>query len=463
MDNAYKKYFEGLKGKNVAVIGVGISNLPLIYMLLSYGAKVCARDKKSKEALGGTYDELVRRGARVIAGEDYLSGLTEDIIFKTPGMRYDVKELADARARGAVVTSEMEVFMELCPARVFAVTGSDGKTTTTTLIYEMLKKQGFTCHLGGNIGAPLLPKIAEIKADDMVVLELSSFQLHTMKKSPDAALITNLTPNHLDYHKSMDEYVDAKKNIYLHQSESARLVLNRDNDITNAIYAEMKDKRETLGFSKTPRDEDGAYLDGEDIVMIKGKKRTRVMAKSDIYLPGMHNVENYLAAIAMVWGYVSPENILYTAQNFRGVAHRIEFVRELHGVRYYNDSIASSPTRTLAGLNSFNQKLIVIAGGYDKKLDYTVMGDTLIEKVKTLVLTGATADKIDAAVRENKNYRGEPEIIRADTFEQAVLSARDAAHEGDVVILSPASASFDLFKNFEERGNEFKRIVNGLN
>ncbi|MBQ1434887.1 MAG: UDP-N-acetylmuramoyl-L-alanine--D-glutamate ligase, partial [Clostridia bacterium] len=357
MDNAYKKYFEGLKGKNVAVIGVGISNLPLIYMLLSYGAKVCARDKKSKEALGGTYDELVRRGARVIAGEDYLSGLTEDIIFKTPGMRYDVKELADARARGAVVTSEMEVFMELCPARVFAVTGSDGKTTTTTLIYEMLKKQGFTCHLGGNIGAPLLPKIAEIKADDMVVLELSSFQLHTMKKSPDAALITNLTPNHLDYHKSMDEYVDAKKNIYLHQSESARLVLNRDNDITNAIYAEMKDKRETLGFSKTPRDEDGAYLDGEDIVMIKGKKRTRVMAKSDIYLPGMHNVENYLAAIAMVWGYVSPENILYTAQNFRGVAHRIEFVRELHGVRYYNDSIASSPTRTLAGLNSFNQKL----------------------------------------------------------------------------------------------------------
>ncbi|MBQ1335216.1 MAG: UDP-N-acetylmuramoyl-L-alanine--D-glutamate ligase [Clostridia bacterium] len=463
MDNAYKKYFEGLKGKNVAVIGVGISNLPLIYMLLSYGAKVCARDKKSKEALGGTYDELVRRGARVIAGEDYLSGLTEDIIFKTPGMRYDVKELADARARGAVVTSEMEVFMELCPARVFAVTGSDGKTTTTTLIYEMLKKQGFTCHLGGNIGAPLLPKIAEIKADDMVVLELSSFQLHTMKKSPDAALITNLTPNHLDYHKSMDEYVDAKKNIYLHQSESARLVLNRDNDITNAIYAEMKDKRETLGFSKTPRDEDGAYLDGEDIVMIKGKKRTRVMAKSDIYLPGMHNVENYLAAIAMVWGYVSPENILYTAQNFRGVAHRIEFVRELHGVRYYNDSIASSPTRTLAGLNSFNQKLIVIAGGYDKKLDYTVMGDTLIEKVKTLVLTGATADKIDAAVRENKNYRGEPEIIRADGFEQAVLSARDAAHEGDVVILSPASASFDLFKNFEERGNEFKRIVNGLN
>ncbi|MBQ1376074.1 MAG: UDP-N-acetylmuramoyl-L-alanine--D-glutamate ligase [Clostridia bacterium] len=463
MDNAYKKYFEGLKGKNVAVIGVGISNLPLIYMLLSYGAKVCARDKKSKEALGGTYDELVRRGARVIAGEDYLSGLTEDIIFKTPGMRYDVKELADARARGAVVTSEMEVFMELCPARVFAVTGSDGKTTTTTLIYEMLKKQGFTCHLGGNIGAPLLPKIAEIKADDMVVLELSSFQLHTMKKSPDAALITNLTPNHLDYHKSMDEYVDAKKNIYLHQSESARLVLNRDNDITNAIYAEMKDKRETLGFSKTPRDEDGAYLDGEDIVMIKGKKRTRFMAKSDIYLPGMHNVENYLAAIAMVWGYVSPENILYTARNFRGVAHRIEFVRELHGVRYYNDSIASSPTRTLAGLNSFNQKLIVIAGGYDKKLDYTVMGDTLIEKVKTLVLTGATADKIDAAVRENKNYRGEPEIIRADTFEQAVLSARDAAHEGDVVILSPASASFDLFKNFEERGNEFKRIVNGLN
>ncbi|MBQ1434772.1 MAG: UDP-N-acetylmuramoyl-L-alanine--D-glutamate ligase, partial [Clostridia bacterium] len=264
-------------------------------------------------------------------------------------------------------------------------------------------------------------------------------------------------------HKSMDEYVDAKKNIYLHQSESDRLVLNRDNDITNAIYAEMKDKRETLGFSKTPRDEDGAYLDGEDIVMIKGKKRTRVMAKSDIYLPGMHNVENYLAAIAMVWGYVSPENILYTARNFRGVAHRIEFVRELHGVRYYNDSIASSPTRTLAGLNSFNQKLIVIAGGYDKKLDYTVMGDTLIEKVKTLVLTGATADKIDAAVRENKNYRGEPEIIRADTFEQAVLSARDAAHEGDVVILSPASASFDLFKNFEERGNEFKRIVNGLN
>ncbi|MBQ3379824.1 MAG: UDP-N-acetylmuramoyl-L-alanine--D-glutamate ligase [Clostridia bacterium] len=463
MDNAYKKYFEGLKGKKVAVIGIGISNLPLIYMLLSCGADVCARDKKTKEALGKTYDELVSRGARVIAGDDYLLDLTEEIIFKTPGMRYDVKELAAAREAGRTVTSEMEVFMELCPARVFAVTGSDGKTTTTTLIYEMLKKEGYTCHLGGNIGAPLLPKIAEIKKDDMVVLELSSFQLHTMKKSPDAALITNLSPNHLDYHKSMDEYVDAKKNIYLHQRADARLVLNRDNDITNDIYSKMKDKRETLGFSKTLHAEDGAYLDGGDIVMLKNGEKTRVMSKDDIYLPGMRNVENYLAATAMVWGYVSPETILYTARNFKGVAHRIEFVRELHGVRYYNDSIASSPTRTLAGLNSFDQKLIVIAGGYDKNLDYTVMGDALIEKVKTLVLTGATAKKIETAVTENKNYRGAPEIIRADSFKNAVIAAAYAAREGDTVILSPASASFDLFKNFEERGNEFKRIVNELN
>ncbi|MBR2743171.1 MAG: UDP-N-acetylmuramoyl-L-alanine--D-glutamate ligase [Clostridia bacterium] len=463
MDCAYKEYFEGLKGKKVAVIGIGISNLPLIYMLLSYGADVCARDKKSKEALGETYNELIRRGARVVAGDDYLSDLNEEIIFKTPGMRYDVKELVQARKRGSAVTSEMEVFMELCPARVFAVTGSDGKTTTTTLIYEMLKKEGYTCHLGGNIGAPLLPKIAEIKKEDMVVLELSSFQLQTMKKSPEAALITNITPNHLDYHKSMEEYVEAKKHVYLYQKAGARLVLNRDNSITDALYGEIGEECEKLGFSKKLRGADGAYLDDGDIYMIKDGKKTRVMSREDIYLPGMHNVENYLAAIAMVWGYVTPENIVYTARNFTGVQHRIEPVRELHGVRYYNDSIASSPTRTLAGLNSFDQKLILIAGGYDKNLDYTVMGDVLIEKVKTLVLTGATAGKIEAAVRENKNYKGKPEIIRAQSFKDAVLAARDAAKEGDIVILSPASASFDLFKNFEERGNEFKRIVNELN
>jgi len=462
MDNSYKEYFEGLKGKKVAVIGIGISNLPLIHMLADCGAKVCARDRKSKEELGKTYDELIAKGVDIISGNGYLDGLCEDVIFKTPGMRFDVPELLSAKEKGSIITSEMEVFMELCPARVFAVTGSDGKTTTTTLIYEMLKAEGYNCYVGGNIGAPLLPKIAEIKKGDMVVLELSSFQLHTMRKSPDIAVITNITPNHLDVHKSMDEYVEAKKNVYLYQKPGARLVLNRDNGITDEIYGEMKDKNETLCFSKQKHDGCGTYLDGDTIVMLKDGEEVKIMTRADIRLPGMHNVENYMAASAAVWGYVSPENIKKVAQTFGGVAHRIEFVRELDGVKYYNDSIASSPTRMMAALSSFDQKLIIIAGGYDKKIPFEPMSDMVINKVKTLVLTGQTADKIEAAIKGNERYNGAPEIIRADGFEDAVNKARASAAAGDVIILSPACASFDMFKNFEIRGNEFKRIVNEL-
>ncbi len=462
MAEKYRSYFENLKGKSVAVIGIGVSNLPLIYMLLDCGACVTARDKKSPEELGGTYQELISRGARIIAGSEYLEGLTEEIIFKTPGMRFDVSELVRAREQGSTVTSEMEVFMELCPAKVFAVTGSDGKTTTTTLIYEMLSKAGYRCHVGGNIGAPLLPKIAQIGEKDMVVLELSSFQLHTMRKSPDVAVITNLSPNHLDVHKSMEEYVDAKRNIYRYQEPSSRLVLNRDCTLSDEIYEENAKREGLWCFSKAPHEQDGAYLIGDDIIVRENGCDTFVMKRSDIRIPGIHNVENYLAASAAVWGHVSKETILEVARSFGGVEHRIEFVRELDGVRYYNDSIASSPTRMMAALASFDEKLIVIAGGYDKKIPFEPMSDAVIDRVKMLVLIGQTSDKIEAAIRSNPRYDGKPEIVRADSFEDAINRARAAAGPGDVVILSPACASFDLFKNFALRGDTFKKIVNGL-
>ena len=462
MDDKIQRFFEDIKGKKVAFCGIGRTNNPLVKLFIKNGADVTVCDRKDRGSVKKAADKLESLGAKLRLGSDYLKNLDADVIFRTPGMNYNMPELIEARKKGIVVTSEMEVFFDLCPARIFAVTGSDGKTTTTTLIYEMLKKQGYNVFLGGNIGKPLLNQIEDISKDDIAVVELSSFQLISMRRSPDIAVITNIAPNHLDVHKDMDEYINAKKNIILHQNAFSRTVLNLDNFITRNMIDEVRG--ETLTFSRLERSEAGACMDGDKLVFIDHDSCAHeVMQRSDIKLVGEHNVENYLAAVSAVWGYVSPENMRAVAREFNGVEHRMELIKVINGVKWYNDSIATNPTRTIAGLNSYNQKIILIAGGYDKHIPFDPLGPVVNERVKYLILMGVTAQKIEQVVKSDPNY--DPEklpIVHAKTMQEAVNLAKEAAVAGDIVSLSPACASFDMYKDFEARGIDFKNIVNSL-
>lgn len=458
---AFELFLEDMKGKRADVIGIGVSNTPLIRLLLKAGAKVTARDKKTKDQLGALAEELAAAGASLILGETYLEGLEGDYIFRTPGLHPAHPLLQQAVKRGSVLTSEMEVFFDVCPCPIIAVTGSDGKTTTATLTYEILKHAGRHCFLGGNIGKPLLAQTPEITHKDCVIVELSSFQLLTMRRSARIAAITNIAPNHLDVHKDMEEYIWAKKNVFAHQVTSSRLVLNRDNEICCGFQPNRGVER--MEFSLKGPVERGAYLDDGALYFAIGGKREKIMDASEILLPGKHNIANYLTAAAITYELASFDDIRAVAQSFRGVEHRIAFVREKDGVKYYNDSIASSPTRTIAGLRSFQQKVILIAGGYDKHIPYDELGPEILEHVKYLALTGDTAFKIENAVRAAKGFaQSGIEIERYPSFEKAVRGACGKAVSGDIVLMSPASASFDSFENFAQRGRCFCDIVRSL-
>lgn len=453
MNNAVLDYFKSQKGKRIAFCGLGRSNLPLINMYKEYGAKIIACDKRSFDELGDTAVSLKESGVELSLGKNYLDNLNADVLFRTPGMNYNMPELKALRDKGVEVTSEMETFFEICPCKIIAVTGSDGKTTTTTIISEFLKAEGKTVHLGGNIGKPLLPEIFDIKPDDFAVVELSSFQLISMKKSPQISVVTNVTPNHLDVHKDMQEYIDAKRNIVKYQDKDCVTVLNYKNVVTRGFAEGLSSEVRFFNDSSCIYKECGS-------IFVKGEK---VLDVKDIAIPGEHNVENYMAAIGAVWGIVSPETIVNVAKSFGGVAHRAELVRELNGVKYYNDSIASSPTRTIKGMLSlFEQKIILICGGYDKNIPYEPLGPVINEKVKALILLGATGPKIEKAVKDAENFNDTLKIIKAETMEDAVKIASEIAESGDIVSLSPASASFDMFKDFEHRGNYFKELVNAL-
>ena len=454
-----QEYIASLRGRTVAVIGIGVSNTPLLRLLLREGIAVTACDRSDRAKLGALAEELEAAGAVLRLGDGYLQDLDQDVIFRTPGLRPDVPELEAARARGSVITSEMEVFFQVCSCPIIAVTGSDGKTTTTTIIAELLRAAGHTVHVGGNIGHPLLAEAGSIRPTDWAVLELSSFQLMTMTRSPHIAVLTNLAPNHLDVHKSMEEYVWAKENIFRHQQPGDTAIFNLDNAITRELSAHALGH--ALYFSRREEPENGVFLRGDAVISRRDGRERQIMTTEDIRLPGVHNVENYMAAIAAVDGLVPDDVIRTFARAFNGVEHRIELVRTWRGVRFYNDSIASSPSRTIAGLRSFKEKVILIAGGYDKHIPFDVLGPEVVEHVKLLILCGATADKIRAAVEQAPGYRpGHPEILNVTPFQRAVETARDRAVPGDVVTLSPACAAFDQFKNFMERGKTFKSIVN---
>ena len=450
MQSAFDKYFTSLRDKQIVVLGLGVSNRPLVRLLLEYGCTVTGCDRTPRERLDEEVLALEAQGCVLKVGDTYLDGLTGDVVFRTPGMHPGNPALEALRQQGAQITSEMDVFFALCPCTILAVTGSDGKTTTTTLISEMLKAAGKTVWLGGNIGTPLLPLCRQMTESDFAVVELSSFQLMDMTHSPHIAVVTNLAPNHLDVHKDMQEYVEAKKTIFRFQRACDRLILNADNAITDTFTGNGTTRKFSRGTAADACVKDGViYRDGK-----------AVLDTRDILIPGVHNIENYMAAILAVEGLVDDESIRRVASTFGGVEHRIELVRIKNGVKFYNDSIASSPSRTIAGLRSFSEQVILIAGGYDKHIPYDVLGPEICKCVKKLYLNGATADQIRTAVENAPEYRpGHPEMIDCGDFTTAVQQAAAAASEGDVVLMSPASAAFDQFKNFMERGNYYKKLI----
>ena len=458
MKKDFQEFKDYIKGKKVAVVGVGVSNIPLIEFLIELGATVTAFDKNTEEKLGNVVANYKAKGVEFQLGNGYLDKLTGfDVIFKTPSMRIDNEALIKAKAEGAYITSEMEEFVKYCKGKIYAITGSDGKTTTTTIISKLLEEQGYKTWVGGNIGNPLFANIEEIESDHMVVLELSSFQLMTMNLPIDVAVVTNLAPNHLDMHKDMQEYIDAKKNIFLYQESDDILVLNCENQITNGFRNEAKCR--VRDFScRVKLDYGASYENG--ILYLDGKEICR---KENLVIKGMHNVENFLAAFEATRDDVENSTMKKVAETFQGVEHRCEFVRELNGVKYYNDSIASSPTRTLAGLRAFDTKVILIAGGYDKQIPFEVLAEEGYPYISSLILLGATKDAIKKEfdrIIKDKNLKMPIYLVK--TLEEAVIKAKTISKEGDIVTLSPACASFDMFANFMIRGNKYKEIVNKL-
>ena len=454
-----QEYVDALRGKRVAVIGIGVSNTPLIDLLLDNGLPITVCDMRDETVMEDEAEILSTRGAEVRLGPGYLDGLSGfDVIFRTPGLLPTDPHLVSAREHGAVITSEMEAFFRLCPCRTIAVTGSDGKTTTSSIIAELLKAGGRRVHLGGNIGKPLLTEIPDIHPDDVAVLELSSFQLHSIDIRPDVAVVTNVSPNHLDKHPTYDDYIEAKKRIFANQGPDEVLVLNRDNGITARFAAESGGR--VLQFSHRETVKDGVFCRDGMIYYSRGYEVEPIIPETEILLPGEHNVENYMAAFCAVDGLVSADMCRAVARKYGGVRHRLELIRKLDGVSYINDSIATSPTRTIAGLRAMRTKPILIAGGHDKHVSFDKLADEIAERVKALYLTGDTAEQIAAAVRHSVFYDPSRLPIRiVPDLKAAVCEAREHSIPGDVVLLSPACSSFDRFKNFAERGDTFRQIV----
>ena len=465
------EYVNSIKNKRIGVIGIGISNVPLIRLLAFSGCDVTACDARTMDKLGMDALNLITMGVKLRLGSGYLDNLDFDIIFRTPGLMPFDSHLKAAEEKGSIITSEMEVFFSVCPCRTIAITGSDGKTTTSTIIAMLLKEAGYAVHLGGNIGHPLLCDAPMMKKEDIAVLELSSFQLHSMKCRPDVSVITNISSNHLDKHGTFEDYVEAKKSIFRGQTADDVLVLNADDSLVSSFADEAKAKIRYFGTYIPDNGSPCVYVDNgiiyraEDIMPAGGCdaefSMKRLMPVTDVFLPGEHNIKNFIAAFAAVNGLVSDDVCRKVASEFRGVEHRLETVRVHKGVTYINDSIGSSPSRTIAGIHALPKKSIIILGGYDKGIPFDSLADTVCTGVKEAVLTGATASGIRRAIIDSKVCPDEdkPKLHMVPDFDEAVMTAAGIAEEGDIVLFSPACASFDCFRNFEERGNHFKKLV----
>ena len=457
------EFEEYIKNREVAIIGLGVSNLPLIDYFHDKKANVTVFDSREiGEIPKEIVDKVTNYAMEMSLGKGYLNKLHGfDLILRSPSCLPTVPELEEEANRGAIVTTEVELLMKMCPAEVIGVTGSDGKTTTTTLISEILKKAGYNCYVGGNIGTPLFTKLHEIMPDDKVVLELSSFQLMGMEVSPNISVITNITPNHLNVHKDYEEYIEAKKNIFKYQDRDGIVILNYDNEITRNCSAEVKGK--VIFFSSKEKLDNGYIVDDDVIKECDDKLRKHIVSTKELTIRGKHNYENICAAVAATKTLVDISTAIEVIKTFPGVEHRIEFVKEINGVKWYNDSASSTPSRTISGLNAFDEEIVLIAGGADKNLDYTPIAKPILDKVKTLILMGQTSGKIFDAVKEaEENENKEINIYMVNNLQQAVILAKRYSTPGQVVLFSPASTSFDMFKNMYDRGHQFKDIVNKM-
>ncbi len=488
---------ECVGGKHCTVLGYGISNRPLCEWLVTHGiASLTVRDRRTREQMeaDGDIDRLSRLGATVICGEDYLADITGDLVFRTPGIRPDLPPLVLAAERGAVLTSEMELFLALTPVAVIALSGSDGKTTTTTLTARiaeaaMARTGAGRVFLGGNIGAPLLPRVEEMTEADIAVLELSSFQLMTITPAHIfRAALTNISPNHLNWHTDMAEYISAKARLLGVGTDAPRMaVLNAENPHTHALgntltypvvwFSGAYDlPRDWTPDGYEPARGDAAVYDLDGTVVCRTVEGvTPILPIHRIRLPGRHNVENFMTAVALLCvpagataPVAMPADVQSVADTFTGVAHRLELVAERDGVRYYNSSIDSSPTRTEAALHALYatderaRPPIIICGGRDKNTDFAPLAENLCRYVSAVILTGEAREKILAALRACPLYDPDklPVTMIAD-YREAMRSACKMAEAGDTVLLSPACTSFDAFRNFEERGEVFRAIVLG--
>ncbi|MBR5227647.1 MAG: UDP-N-acetylmuramoyl-L-alanine--D-glutamate ligase [Clostridia bacterium] len=467
-----ENFKKAVKNKKVGVIGIGISNIPAIKYLHNLGARITALDRN--ETLSDEAKELKESGVQFILGDKYLDSLCDfDYILRSPGVKPFTPQIEEAIKKGAKLTSEIELLIELAPCKIIGITGSDGKTTTTTLTAKFLEQAGFKVWLGGNIGTPLFNKLDEMQPEDVIVLELSSFQLMTLTKSPNISIVTNISPNHLDYHRSYDEYIEAKENIFLYQQEG-KVIFNKDDNMTNKFLNDITSKDvscDTSFFSLLPSDQKGVFYDNGAIYYNSGLDKTLIEHKDNIRLVGMHNIANICAAASAVISFAGSQSIdaiKNVITTFDGVKHRMQYIKTVNGVTWYNDSIGTSPSRTMAGLKSFEEKIILIAGGYDKNIPYDVLGKPILDNVKELVLLGKTAPKIEEAVRNAEKELNIPSnellnITTLNSLEECVNYCHQIAKHGDIVVMSPASASFDMYKNFEQRGDHFISLVNGLN
>lgn len=457
--NEFKKF---IAKRRVAVIGIGISNRPLIKLLASLQADVTAFDRRESTdgAIADYRRELVAENISInwSLGEDYLSNLSNfDVIFRTPVMRPDVPEIRAELERGAILTSEMEVFMTYCPSSIIGVTGSDGKSTTSTLIAELLRESGYKTYLGGNIGTPLLDKIEQLTEQDHVVLELSSFQLLTSSISPDIAVVTNITPNHLNVHRDLAEYVEAKEQLLAHQHLTDSSVLFADDKYFSQLNLAAKGRR--ILFAGHELSYPGlSYYSAEGVLWrSEANEKRQIIRRDQLQLPGDYNVLNFLAALAATDGLLTQEAIEKVASGFSGVPHRVELVAEVDGIKYYNSSIDSSPTRSIATLSIFMNlpgNNILIMGGQDKQCDYSHLGEAVSAASKQLILCGGNADLIKQSIADCR-----VKIQEVDNYSEALDLARQVAKAGDRIILTPAGTSFDRYDNFEQRGEDFRSLV----
>lgn len=463
VNNKLKEFEDYIRFRKVAIIGLGVSNLPLLDYFHEKKANVTVFDQKEIEKIPkDIMDKITKYSMGMSFGQNYLSKLQNfNLIIRSPSILPTITELQKEQERGAIVTTEIELLMKMCPCKMIGITGSDGKTTTTTLISEIIKKSGKECYLGGNIGIPLFTKLSEIQPDDILVLELSSFQLMGMEVSPDIAVITNITPNHLNIHKDYEEYIEAKENIFKYQNKEGILILNYDNEITNKCS--KKAIGNVIFFSSRTKLDNGYIVDGDTIKQCEDKLRKHLLNTEEITIRGKHNYENICTAIAATQGIVDLETILEVCKNFKGVEHRIEFVGEINGTKWYNDSASTTPTRTISALNSFNEEIVLIAGGADKNLDYTPIAKPILDKVKVLILMGQTAEKIFNKVKEEEEKQGKNiKIYMCNSLNEAIILAKGNSSSGQVVMFSPASTSFDMFESMYDRGNKFKQEVNKL-